>query len=208
MNRAILTISLIMTRALTWAQAIDSSAHQKGIEGYEYIEKAPQRSSSNKDWTWLDSMEQLLEIIGYFFIAAFIVAIIWVIVKVVQSHQPNQKVQIAYQENKKAQEINGTRELEEALERALAEKNKKEIIRLQTLIVLIRLKQNNRLRWTPELTNKEILRSFAKDSDYEALSQMLRIYEMAWFAELPVLESWLSESSQRYAQFKSGSDEK
>lgn len=82
------------------------------------------------------------------------------------------------------------------------EKNFRDAIRIQYLLTLRYLESQNRIRLEAKATNQDYLRQMEKDPANAQFAFLTRIYEYAWYGELPVSEQNYQAAEARFNSFK------
>lgn len=82
---------------------------------------------------------------------------------------------------------------EDAIERALSQKDYRLAIRLQYLKVLKILSTRELIHWKPNLTNHHYVQALEKNPNYHDFVRITRYFEFAWYGEFEVSESGFKE---------------
>lgn len=175
---------------------IERQTWQRATQGLDYSKDVPPpprppRTVSEKDglnWTWNTELwgyiAQLLTVV------LLIVLIGWGIYRMIQQ-PPNTRIArdgVEITLDNLDHYLDET-DLEPFIQRALANKDYAQAVRLYYLRVIQGLSTQGYIQWAREKTNRTYLREMRPHADFAAFQSITRVYERVWYGNAPLREA-------------------
>lgn len=120
------------------------------------------------------------------FIILFLAAI-WIFYILIKNKRPtNTKVVVQNVENDWNPEVISKTELELLLEKAIAQEDFRECIRIYFMFILKELTHNGSIKWRPEKTNYDYILEMRAKNYSDGFEESVRIYDIVWYGDYDI----------------------
>lgn len=120
------------------------------------------------------------------FIILFLAAI-WIAYIIIKNRRPsNKKVIVQNVENDWNPTVISKTELELLLEKAIAQEDYRECVRIYFMFILKELTKNGSIRWRSEKTNYDYIMEMRSKSNYQGFEETVRIYDIVWYGDYAI----------------------
>ena len=170
-------------------------------EDFEELKKLEQRKVVRKSWSFPDFMAGFIKVLLYGMAIALLAFLIY---KVLEKHLfvKNKKTkQKSLSDEKTVEEIESIDELEQLYNEAVKSGNYRLAVRIQYLMIIRELSQQNLIVWKKDKTNREYIREMRKSNSFDAFREITNLFERIWYGHFDINKATFEKISPRFRDF-------
>lgn len=187
-------------------RSIDYSgeATEKEIKKSESSEEGRRNNSENKTPNWSNrTMFQGSDTLKYIFFGIAIMALVFVLWRIIQAQMKLKNPKIRKQITELEQAVDEIQEsdLDKFLRKALQSNDYKMAIRVYYLMIIKGLSDKELIKWKKDKTNSAYVRELRTTKYYDQFRQITRDFEKSWFGEQEISQTTFQKLQPEFQRF-------